>query len=42
MRSVWSAAAPDAFTLPHEAFELDLKQPAKEMSSIKMQGGVNI
>ena len=26
MRSVWSAAAPDAFTLPHEVFELSLKQ----------------
>lgn len=26
MRSVWSAAAPDAFTLPHEVFELGLKQ----------------
>ena len=26
MRSIWSAAAPDAFTLPHEVFELSLKQ----------------
>ena len=26
MRSVWSAAAPDTFTIPHEVFELGLKQ----------------
>ena len=26
MRSVWSAAAPDTFTLPHEVFELGLGQ----------------
>ena len=26
MRNVWSAAAPDTFTLPHEVFELGLKQ----------------
>lgn len=26
MRSVWSAAVPDTFTLPHEVFELGLKQ----------------